>query len=133
MNDWKKIAVSPDTVVIEAMKIIDKLGSQFVVVVDNNDFLLGSLSDGDIRRALLQNIPLTVSVKEVMNKMPLSLPHGTSRRQTKAFLAKNKISHVPLVGPDGRVFQVVNVEDVQAPFEKKNTVVLMLGGLGSRL
>lgn len=133
MNNWKRIAIDPDTSIIEAMKVIEQQGSQFVVIVDSKDKLLGSLTDGDIRRGLLQNIPLTAAAKDIMNRQPLALPASTSRKQTKTFMSKNKITHVPLIQSDGTIVELVSLEEVQPFAIRENTVVLMLGGLGSRL
>ena len=118
--------------VIDVMKVIDKAGTQFVVIVENG-ILLGSLTDGDIRRGILRNIPLTAPVKEVMNKSPLTLPETTSSKDALVFLHENKITHVPLVDNKGTVKSIVGLEDELTRFERPNTAVLMVGGLGRRL
>ena len=62
MNNWQKISVSPKLSIIEAMKIIDSAGTQFIMILDESGKLLGVITDGDIRRGILQNVPLTAPV-----------------------------------------------------------------------
>lgn len=56
MKDWKSIIVSENNTLLETMKIIDQSTLQFAVVVDVNGRLLGTVTDGDIRRSILRGI-----------------------------------------------------------------------------
>lgn len=132
MNNWKDIAIPPSTTIIEAMKIIDRRGSQFVVIVSEDNTLLGSLTDGDIRRGILKDIPLTEKVLQVMNKNPLKLPQGTSRKKAFDFMNERLITHIPIVDGE-KILDIFSlIEDKLNPV-LLNTAVLMVGGLGSRL
>ena len=64
MKNIEDITVKESISILEVMKIIDESSKQIAIVIDENNKLLGTISDGDIRRALLKNIPLTESVKE---------------------------------------------------------------------
>ena len=70
MKNIKDIIVKESISILEVLKIIDKSSKQIAIVVDDNDKLLGTISDGDIRRALLKNIPLTESVKKIYFRNP---------------------------------------------------------------
>ena len=65
---FEKICIPPDTNLLEAMSVIDKGSQQLALVVNSKKVLLGIITDGDIRRALLRNISLKDSVDKLMNK-----------------------------------------------------------------
>lgn len=133
MNNWRKIAVSPQLSILEAMKTIDSAGTQFVMVLDPSDKLLGVLTDGDVRRGILTNVPLTAPVSEIMNHQPRCLFYGVSQKEAIKFLTEKHITHVPLVDEYKRVTGVISSDDRFETPRHPNTVVLMVGGLGSRL
>lgn len=133
MNNWKRIAIPPHTSVIDAMKTIDSAGTQFVMVMDESEILLGVVTDGDIRRGILKNIALTSPVTEIMNTKPRTLSSDVSKVDAVAFLQTNHITHVPLVNSKGKVKGVVSIDERTSMSGNPSTVVLMVGGLGSRL
>lgn len=133
MNNWKKIIVSSQLPILEVMKVIDSAGTQFVMVLDKEEKLLGVVTDGDIRRGILNNIALNSPVFEVMNKNPKSLPSTTSKSESFEFMKKHFLNHVPLVDPKGRVTNVLSIDERLSLSGLDNTAVLLVGGLGSRL
>ena len=70
MKDFQKILVRPDTPVLEAIKRLDNGAAQIVLVVDPRGRLIGTLTDGDTRRALLRGVALDVPVSSIMNSAP---------------------------------------------------------------
>lgn len=71
MKSWKDVLIKPQTTILEAMKIIDATTMQFTAVVDDDMVLLGTVTDGDIRRGILKGLPLESAISEVMNTSPL--------------------------------------------------------------
>ncbi len=69
-HHWKNTLVSPETTMAETISVIDKAAMQFALVVDNNNKLLGIVTDGDIRRALLRHQDMSSPIDTVMNKSP---------------------------------------------------------------
>lgn len=69
MKNWKPILISPEMEIIETMKVIDNSSLQFAVVVDDNNRLLGTVTDGDIRRGILKGRSLDSPIRVVMNEM----------------------------------------------------------------
>jgi dTDP-glucose pyrophosphorylase len=133
MNNWRRIIVPPDMNIIDSMKIINEAATQFVMVLSKQDELLGVVTDGDIRRGILKNIPLTASVDVIMNRNPLTMDENVSKKEAFDFLQSKHITHVPLVNSSKRVVGVISVDDRLKNSGFQNTVVLMVGGLGSRL
>lgn len=133
MNNWQKIVVSPEVTILEAMKIIDGAGTQFVMVLDDAGKLLGVVTDGDIRRGILRSVSLSAPVSEIMNHEPRCLLDKVSKSAAIAFLTEKHISHVPLVNTQKIVTGVISIEERLTLTETPHTAILMVGGLGTRL
>lgn len=133
MKDWQQVAVSAETPLGQAIARIDEVGSQMALVVDEGQRLIGVLTDGDIRRAILRGKALSVPVAEVMNVNPTVAPADTPREQILALMRRYVFHHLPLVEQDRRVVQLVTLDDLIGAVERPNWVVLMAGGLGTRL
>ena len=91
------------------------------------------VTDGDIRRALIQQQSLTIAVSEVMNATPTSAPAGTSKDELLAILNEKAIQHVPILDKDGILCGLETLKQLLKPELKDNWVVLMAGGFGTRL
>src|SRR5690625_4238660 len=133
MADWKRIIVTPNETIIETMETIDQSSLQFSVVVDENNRLLGTVTDGDIRRGILKGLPLNDSVNSVMNINPYYEYAGENKFYYKQVLEQKKIKQLPIVDNQKRLIKVIFSDDFTNIPYKKNTVILMAGGLGTRL
>ena len=84
----KEICLDESASIIEAMKIIDKSVQKIALVVDANGKLLGTITDGDIRRGLIKNIATTDSVTKIMNRSPVTFSKGESPEAIEKTLTK---------------------------------------------
>ena len=116
----------------DVIGILNNVATQAAIVVDDADRLCGMVTDGDVRRAVLNGSSLDTPVKNFMNDTPASLPHTASEAQALQSMRKLYVRHMPLVDEEGRVVRVAFLDDV-AGYALPNAVVLMAGGLGSRL
>ncbi len=133
MKKIDNIKLNLHSTIKDAMKAIDKGAMKIAVVVEDNDRLVGVLTDGDIRRALLNDMGFDTQVESIIQKNPIVCYINDSKEQILAKTLGKKIYHIPVLDTKGRV---VGVEDIDALLErekKTNRVVLMVGGLGSRL
>lgn len=133
MNQWKRIAVRKDTPLEVAIATLDEGGQRIVLVVDDNERLQGTLTDGDVRRALLRHQPLITPVGEVMCATPQVAELQWSREKILSVMESTRLLHLPVVDPVGRV---VGMETLHELLNKKridNPVFLMAGGFGKRL
>ena len=133
MTDWKRITVSRSTSLESATTTLDEGGQRIVLVVDDEDRLLGTLTDGDVRRALLRRQSMTTPVSEVMCATPQVAEMHWSREQILALMESTRLLHLPVVDPSGRV---IGLETLHELLDKKridNPVFLMAGGFGKRL
>ncbi|WP_169084609.1 nucleotidyltransferase family protein [Paenibacillus sp. PL91] len=133
MTNWESIMILPETSIIQTMQIIDKSALQFAVVVDGNKFLLGTVTDGDIRRGLLKGLSLEIPIKEVMNKYPVYEKFGKKPQYYAELMKKLKVKQLPIVNEENQIQNVLFADNVAQGLQKANTVILMAGGLGTRL
>ncbi|MCR4509777.1 nucleotidyltransferase family protein [Pseudomonas sp. 32.2.56] len=133
MKNWKDIVVSPEISLREAIRRIDASGIQMALVVDVDMRLRGVLSDGDVRRSILNGIDLDGPVLQAMNANPKTGSVHTPRAEVLAMMRRFTFHHLPLIDDDGRVGGLAMLDDFMGVVERDNWVVLMVGGLGSRL
>lgn len=134
MESAKRILVSPDSTIRDALVRIGETGLQIAAVVDADERLLGVVTDGDVRRAILGGRSLEEPVHEIMNTHPICLKAGASREeQISTFAEHQRIHRIPVVDEGGRIVGLHLAEDL-LPYSTANVpVVIMAGGLGTRL
>jgi dTDP-glucose pyrophosphorylase len=132
-DEIEKILVSPASSIKETLEIIDKGVKQIALVVDDNNKLLGTVTDGDIRRAILDGKDLESSVDIVMNKNYTALSIDSDKEKIKNTFKNKEINQIPLVDKNNIVQDIVLINDILKSKNKNNYVVLMAGGLGTRL
>jgi dTDP-glucose pyrophosphorylase len=125
--------IRPQAAILDAISCIDRTGMQIALVVDEVGRLAGTVTDGDIRRALLRNLPLATPVAEIMMRNPRMAPAGSDDTMLFRLMRALQIRHLPLVDEDGRVVGLRTLEGMLQTPRRPNRVVLMAGGLGSRL
>jgi dTDP-glucose pyrophosphorylase len=134
MSDWKTTLTPQSSSLRDAIARIDQSALQIALVVDENDRLLGTLTDGDVRRALLRGASLDMPVAQVMNASPTVAMAGETLRDRLAELRNKHIQRIPVLDAAGRVVGLELFEDLAGPVaQRPHWVVLMAGGLGSRL
>ena len=134
VKNWRDVLIGPDATIWEAIALIDKSASQICLVVDKDNHLLGTVTDGDIRRAILSSTSLDEPVSGVLNPDPLTTNEGDDRRAMVEKLRSREIHHLPVIDSENRVIGLVLLENLLAPGKQiDNWVVLMAGGMGSRL
>ncbi len=138
MEKIQKIFIKPDRNINAALKQIDESAEKILVVVGPHDQLIGTLTDGDIRRWILKGGSLQVPVSRVMNRTPRCLREGYTADEAKKLMVTNKIECLPVVNKAGVVISAIRwVELFETRFTKHSTidapVVIMAGGEGTRL
>jgi dTDP-glucose pyrophosphorylase len=113
----------------DIIKSVDSFGIGFIAVVNDENKLLGIITDGDIRKALLTQ---KKDVNEIINNNPITLIYTTPKSQIIAFLEQKRRYHMPLVDDNNYLKEVFFLHNFDKHF-KPNKVVVMAGGLGTRL
>lgn len=133
MTVWKKVLVPSSASIREAVKIIDETSMQIVLVVDEGERLLGTITDGDVRRGILKGVSLEDSVERIMNREPTTATVDEGRDRIFATMQTRQLHQIPVVDGAGHVVGLETLNALIKPQMKENWVVLMAGGLGSRL
>jgi dTDP-glucose pyrophosphorylase len=131
VKDWRKTLVLDDTTIREAIQKLDESALQVVMVIDEQRHLKGVLTDGDIRRGIIRGISLESSVVEVMNTSPAKIVDGEDNSNIYKIIYEEEHRQVPIVNREGVVIGLKTSKDIF--IEQDNWVVLMAGGLGTRL
>ena len=130
--NWKKILLKPEQPIRDALQLIDKESLRIALVIDDNCYLLGVVTDGDIRRGLLNNLSIDSPVNLVMNKKPITAEYGTSRKELIDLMASEKLLSIPLLDA-GVVAGVEALQYLEKQPTRENPVFFMAGGFGKRL
>ncbi len=133
MLDWRKAIVSLDTTIREMIEVISKGSLQAAVVVGENEKLLGIVTDGDLRRAMLQNFEMTDTVKMIMHKNCTKASPNDSEENMIYLMQRSGLSHLPIVDDTGRIVDLKVLVQLLSPPQFDNWVILMAGGMGTRL
>jgi dTDP-glucose pyrophosphorylase len=127
------ILVPPQSSIRETLRRINEARTQMVMVADPDRRLLGTVSDGDIRRGLLAGLSLEDAVEKCMHPTPTVASPGLSRSQLLELCRKYGFHHIPIVDAERRVLDLKTLDELLVPPERDNAVVLMVGGRGERL
>src|SRR5438874_1892126 len=115
----------------DALEVMTRNGRQVALVVDPDRRLLGLMTDGDVRKALLRGVALGSKVQEVMNRTPVVAPAGASRGEALALMRSRSIRHIPIVDARRTVVDLLRLEDLLAPLPPlQSRAVIMAGGEG---
>ncbi|HAT7738960.1 TPA: CBS domain-containing protein [Vibrio vulnificus] len=130
---WQKTLIREQNTVKQALEIINNEALRVALVVDNNQHLVGVVTDGDIRRGLLKNLTLAEPVSLVMNLSPTIAKMGTRREDLIELMEKKGILSIPLLDEAGKVVGLETLHGALHRPKYQNPVFLMAGGFGTRL
>ena len=133
MSNWRDALVSSSTSLRQTIEAITEGSLQIALVVDSEGKLLGTVTDGDIRKAILAGKDLDITAGEAMRSQPITSESKTPRAAILKLMRQKRIHQMPLVDDQGRVVDVLTVDDMIGAAHKPNAVVIMAGGLGTRL
>ena len=132
-KSFKKILINQNRNIRDGLILLQKTASQICLVIDDNSKLVGTITDGDLRRYFLKKFNFKTALKAVMNKNPITLPTGTSENKIITTLKRYKLSYIPIVNNESKVKNLVKLSDFVKPKKFPNQLVIMCGGLGTRL
>ena len=133
-NDTWRIALLPeDASLQQAIRCLDESGLQIAIVTAPDGHMVGTLTDGDIRRGLLRGMTLTSPVDDIIHREPLVVPPQWGRDTVLQLMQANKVHQLPVVDDQRRVVGLHLWDDLLAPAQRPNTLVVMAGGRGTRL
>jgi dTDP-glucose pyrophosphorylase/CBS domain-containing protein len=140
MAKIEKFLVAPGDSIRETIACIDRNGKGIALVADEERRLIGTVTDGDIRRAILAGIDLSIPVTELIKRKanspyshPITAKVNTSEADLLSLMQQRVIRHIPLLDDDGRLVDLVTLEDLVPTDTIPITATIMAGGYGTRL
>ncbi|QOP40827.1 nucleotidyltransferase family protein [Sulfurimonas marina] len=133
MKNIDSLKLNINSTIKEALAIIDQGALQIALVVDEHGTLLGTITDGDIRRGLLKGLELDSSIETIIYKTPTIATISDTKEEILKVALLKKLHQIPIVNAEGKVVGLKEIEELIKPKTKTNKVVLMVGGLGTRL
>jgi len=140
MSELSKLAVSLEASVREVMERIDRSAQGIALVLDGESRLLATVTDGDIRRAILAGMDLDLPVRVLLDRReplfhtgPVTAPAGTPDTALLHTMTETSVRHIPLVDEEGRVIDVALLSELVREYELPLRAVVMAGGYGTRL
>ena len=134
--DINYLLIKSNAQIKEAITILENTDKGIVLVVDTKNILIGTVTDGDIRRGLLKGYDLNMQISNVMNKDMISIYEKTDSLLSKAesLMINNNITQIPVIDKKGQVLRLILRDDFDRSLNNSlPRVVIMAGGLGSRL
>ncbi|EAQ36392.1 nucleoside-diphosphate-sugar pyrophosphorylase [Nitrobacter sp. Nb-311A] len=133
MKNWEIVLIDPELSLREALEVIDRAGTRMVLIVDENRRLLGTLSDGDVRRGLLRGLTLTDRVSQSMHVNPTVAKSDEDIPAIIASMRSRGVYQMPILDHEGIVVGLQTIDDLLTTPKRDNWVVIMAGGRGARL
>ena len=132
--------VSPDKTLLQVMERINENGEGIALVVDSGERLISTITDGDLRRAILAGMDLHQPVRDwnarSRKPRPITADVGTSRRELLRMMRKDGLRHIPLLDARGCVVDLALLSELiptRQGDELGLSAVVMAGGQGTRL
>jgi dTDP-glucose pyrophosphorylase/CBS domain-containing protein len=132
----RKVIVSPETPISEALSILDQAGTGMLLVCGESGILEGVITDGDIRRALLRKTSLAAACAAIANKHPVvakGRPTPAEALQRMNTSRDFLLNHLPVVDENGRPVDLILRSDLVAEDKLPLSALIMAGGKGTRL
>ena len=116
-----------------ALRAIDASHGKLALVIDSERRLIGTVSDGDVRRGFLRGLTLTSPVSDAMNRNPVVVGPDLDHAATMQLMREKVLRHIPIVDREGRVVAMRSLDDFLRPAQRSNWVIIIAGGEGTRL
>ncbi len=134
----KDLLIDKNSTIKDALGQISKKGIRCLVVVDTLNTMMGSLSDGDIRRSILKGKKITSKISLIYRKNPrFFFENKVNEKKIKEMFLKEKLDLIPIVDQKRKVVKIILWNDIfkKNKLKKKHNidVLIMSGGKGKRL
>lgn len=141
MDRFEQLLVSPADTIRQILVCIDRTARGIALVVDEQRHLLATVTDGDVRRAMLHDLDLDLPVSGLLARrdfrshsdQPATAPAGTTNEELLHLMNQKTLRQIPLVDDDGRVVDIAFLSDLVREYESPLRAVVMAGGQGTRL
>jgi len=132
-KDWRQALLSSDATLQKAIQTLNDASLKIALVTLPDGIFIGTITDGDIRRGLLNGLDMNSSIESIIHKGPFVVPPTLGRDSVLQIMQANDVYQLPIVDEDRRVVGLHLWDKIMAPSQRPNLMVIMVGGQGIRL
>jgi len=130
---WRKAILPNGATIKDAILRLNEIGLKLVLITDESNTLIGTISDGDIRRGLLRGLDLNGSVTDITRRNPIVVLPNINRKKVLQLMISHKIQQIPIVNEKSQAIGLHLWDELNTPIIYPNIMVIMAGGKGTRL
>jgi dTDP-glucose pyrophosphorylase len=130
---WRRTLLTAGATLQDSVRVLEESSLQICLVAGDGDRLIGTITDGDIRRGLLRGLDLSSSIDSIIHREPLVVPPHMGREAVLQLMRANVINALPIVDEGRRVVGLHLLNELIAPARRPNLMLIMAGGKGTRL
>ena len=132
-NFWHKAILNSSSLVQDSIANLNETGLKIVLIVNNENSFVGTISDGDIRRGLLSGLSITDSIGAIIHSDALVVPPGFTKDSALKLMELNQIAQIPIISDDKKILGLYTRDHITQNPKIDNSMVIMAGGIGARL
>jgi dTDP-glucose pyrophosphorylase len=133
MTDLQSLSIPDSATGLEALEVLNRNCGQSAFILNDNSVLVGTLTDGDIRRGLLKGIQLSEQISSFMNTNYISYEIYQSSAEIVNDMKRHSLATAPIVDQTGRIVNIISSTQSGQSQYCSTPVVIMAGGKGTRL
>jgi dTDP-glucose pyrophosphorylase/predicted transcriptional regulator len=133
VKKWTEILLKSSDELEDAIQVLNRSGMRIALIVDSNKKLLGTLTDGDIRKALIKHTSMKCPVEKVMNSSPITSLFSDSPELIISKMNSKGLLHMPILDESGILIGLETLQNLISEKKHDNPVFIMAGGFGKRL
>ena len=130
---WRNLLINLDSTISDAIEVLNKTGLKIVIVIDEKKVLVGTITDGDIRKGLLRGVSLSESVDRIVHRDALVVPKDMNLDMVLQLMLANKVQQIPIVDSNNQVTGIHLWDEINRVSTRSNVMIIMAGGMGTRL
>jgi len=132
-SKWKDTILLTQATIGDVLKNLNKSSLRISLIVNDKEEFQGTVSDGDIRRALINGIEQKTSIQKIINKNALVVSSEIKPEIVLQLMIKNKVQQIPVVNENQKITGLYLWDELVTRKKIPNTMVIMAGGKGTRL
>jgi dTDP-glucose pyrophosphorylase len=136
MHDWPKVILKLNDTIQTAIMVLDEVSAEslrIVVIVDENERLIGTVTDGDIRRGLIKRFSMDTAITKIMSTNPIVAFESDDKQQIFSKMKELDVFSIPIIDSDRKIVGIETLTNLLEKNKYDNPVLLMAGGFGERL
>ncbi len=130
---WSRAVLPLNATIAQVIRNLDEVAIKLVLIVNECGVLEGTITDGDVRRGLLEGLDLGSSITNIIHRNALVVPPEVNRELVMQLMLANKIQQIPIVNKQHHVIGLHLWDQMVAPPDRSNIMVIMAGGKGVRM